>query len=193
MHLFEKLFKGQAQELTVSVHLNARYQPIDRGAYEDLTERFLQERGWGRLGTGGGTRMAPEGSPAACDFDIVVARAHLDEVCAALDKAFYVPKGSRLIIGKRERPIGQQEGLALYLNGTELPETVYRTSDVNAVIQGLEAHLGEARGRFLSFWMGPKETALYFYGPSYAEMKAALEEIIPRYPLCDKCRMEQIA
>lgn len=193
MGLFDKLFGQSKKELLVNAQLNARYQPIDRGAYVDLTDRFLQEKGWGRLGDGGGTMMSPSGEPESCDFDILVVREHLDDVIDALDKVFFVPKGSKLLIGDEERPIGQKEGLALYLNGTDLPESIYRTSDVNAVIQSLEEHLGEERGRFLSFWQGPKETALYFYGPSYEDMKAALEEIIPQHPLCEKCRMEQIA
>ena len=137
--------------------------------------------------------LSPSGEPESCDYDILVSSEHFDDVTDALDKVFFVPKGSKLVIGDEERPIGQREGLALYLNGTELPEDVYRKSDINAVIQSLEAHLGKERGRFLSFWQGPKETALYFYGPSYTEMKAALEEIIPKHPLCEKCRMEPIA
>lgn len=194
MGLFDKLF-GQRQKngLLVNVQLHARYQPVDRGAYVELTGRFLKEKGWGSLGDGEGTMLSPTGEPESCDFDIVVLPEHLDDVCAALDKVFFVPKGSKVVMEDEERSIGQQEGLALYLNGTELPEEVYRTSDVNAVIGSLESHLGEERGRFLSFWQGPKETALYFYGPSYAAMKAALEEIIPQHPLCGKCRMEQIA
>lgn len=192
--MFDKLFrKNKQKELLISVQLNARYQPIDRGAYVDLTERFLKEKGWGSLGDGEGTMLSPTGEPESCDFDIVVLPEHLDDVCDALDRVFFVPKGSKMVIGDEERSIGQQEGLALYLNGTELPEEVYRTSDINAVIGSLEAHLGKERGRFLSYWQGARETALYFYGPDYAEMKAALEEIIPRHPLCGKCRMEQIA
>lgn len=192
--MFDKLFKkNKLKELLISVQLNARYQPIDRGAYEDLTDRFLQEKGWGRLGDGGGTMMAANGEPECCDFDILVASEFLEDVTAALDKVFFVPKGSKLVIGEEERPIGQKEGLALYLNGTDLPEAVYRTSDINAVIESIENHLGKERGRFLSYWQGPRETALYFYGPSFAEMKAALDEIIPQHPLCEKCHMEQIA
>lgn len=194
MGLFDKLFKSKGKkDILVNVQLNARYQPIDRGAYVDLTGRFLQEKGWGSLGDGEGTMLSPTGEPEFCDFDILVPAEHLNDVTAALDKVFFVPKGSKLLIGDEERPIGQQEGLALYLNGTDLQDEVYRTSDINAVIGSLESHLGEERGRFLSFWQGPKETALYFYGPSYQAMKAALEEIIPEHPLCEKCRMEQIA
>ena len=192
MGLFDNLF-GKKNEVQVNVQLNARYQPIDRGAYVDLTGRFLQEKGWGSLGDGEGTMLSPTGEPESCDYDIVVPAEHLDDVTEALDKVFFVPKGSKLVIGDEIRPIGQKEGLALYLNGAELPEEVYQTSDINAVIESLETHLGKDRGRFLSFWQGPKETALYFYGPSYTEMKAALEEIIPQHPLCAKCRMEQIA
>lgn len=193
MGLFDKLIGKAAKDVEVTVQLNARYQPVDRGAYVDLTERFLAEKGWGRLGDGEGAMCSPEGEPIACDFDIVVKPEHMEDVIAALDNVFFVPRGSMLVIGNEERPIGQQEGLALYLNGTDLPEEVYRNTDVNAVIQSLEGHLGEERGQFLSFWQGPKETALYFYGPSYETMKAALEEILSQHPLCEKCRMEQIA
>lgn len=193
MGVLDKLFGRSRKDVLVNVQLNARYQPIDRGAYEDLTDRFLREKGWGRLGDGGGTMMAANGEPECCDFDILVVPEHLDEVTEALNKVFFVPKGSKLLIGDEERPIGQKEGLALYLNGTDLPDEVYRTSDINAVIESLENHLGKDRGRFLSYWQGPKETALYFYGPDYAAMKAALAEIIPQHPLCEKCRMEQIA
>lgn len=193
MAVFDKLFRKNKKVVPVNVQLNARFQPIDRGAYVDLTERFLQERGWGRLGDGEGTMLMPSGEPASCDFDILVYPQHLEDVAAALDKVFFVPRGSRLMIGDEARSIGRQEGLALYLNGTDLPEEVYQTSDINAVIGSLEAHLGEERGRFLSFWQGPRETALYFYGPSYAEMEMALKEILPQHPLCERCRMEQIA
>lgn len=193
MGLFDKLLGKAAKEIAATVALNARYQPIDRGAYEELTDRFLKEKGWGRLGEGGGTMLLPSGEPEKCDFDILIAPDKVDEVTAALDKVFFVPKGSALVIGDEERPIGQKEGLALYLNGTDLPLEVYQTSDVNAVIQSLEEHLGKERGRFLSYWQGPMETALYFYGPSYEAMKAALEEIIPQHPLCEKSRMVQIA
>lgn len=192
MGLFDRKPK-RAAGVSATVRLNARYQPDDREAYEELTRRKLQANGWGQLGEGGGTMMAPSGEPMECDFDLLIAPGQEDAVTALLDRAFFVPRGSCLVIGDERRPIGQQEGLALYLNGTELPEEVYRTTDVNAVIGSLEAHLGEERGQFLSFWQGPEETALYFYGPSYAAMKAVLEEIVTRYPLCAKCRMEQIA
>lgn len=194
MGLFKKLAKKKGgNELRVSVQLNARYQPVDRGAYVDLTERFLKKRGWGCLGEGEGTMLSPAGEPIACDFDILVVSDYLDDVCDALDKVFFVPKGSKLVIGNEERFIGQQEGLALYLNGTDLPREVYRDNDINATIQGLEEHLGEERGQFLSFWQHAGGAALYFYGPSFEEMKKGLEEAIPAYPLCEKARIEQIA
>ncbi|MBQ8556630.1 MAG: hypothetical protein IJ438_12285 [Clostridia bacterium] len=194
MGILDKLLRKNARnELAVTVALNARYQPIDRSAYVELTERFLKEKGWGRLGGGEGTMLSPEGVPVACDFDILISPDKLEDVTAALDKVFFVPKGSRLVIGDEERPIGQQEGLALHLNGTDLPREVYQNNDINATIEKLEAHLGEERGRFLSFWQHAQGAALYFYGPSYADMKAALEEVIPDLPLCEKSRIEQIA
>lgn len=194
MGLFDKLLKKKGgNELLVSGQLNARYQPVDRSAYEELTDHILKKKGWGRLGDGGGTMMAANGEPECCDFDILVAPDKLDDVTAALDGLFFVPKGSKLVIGGEKRPVGQQEGLALYLNGTDLPREVYRDNDINATIQGLEEHLGEDRGQFLSFWQHAEGAALYFYGPSFDEMKKGLEDVIPAYPLCEKARIEQIA
>jgi hypothetical protein len=53
----------------------------------------------------------------------------------ALLERLGAPKGSQLVVdgGGREIPFGATEGLAAYLNGTDLPDTVYRTSDVNVV------------------------------------------------------------
>ena len=51
----------------------------------------------------------------------------------------------------------------------------------------------EAKGTCLSYWNGEKETALYYYGDSFAEMREALEPFVRSHPRCEKCRIEQIA
>ena len=65
--------------------------------------------------------------------------------------------------------INVTEGLAVYLNGTDLPDEVYATSDVNELIAGMHGSLGD-EGRMQSYWQGPRETALYLYGSSAARM-----------------------
>ncbi|MEY0874514.1 hypothetical protein AB7214_22900, partial [Providencia manganoxydans] len=42
-------------------------------------------------------------------------------------------------------------------------------------------------------WDGPTETAFYFYGTSFAEMKAAIQAHLDSIPLCEKARVIQIA
>jgi hypothetical protein len=55
---------------------------------------------------------------------------------------------------------GITEGLAVYLNGTDLPDEVYVGGDVNELIAALLECLG-AEGDMQSWWEGPRETALY--------------------------------
>jgi hypothetical protein len=47
--------------------------------------------------------------------------------------------------------------------------------------------------RVLSFWQGPRETALYLYGASFNEMQSRIAAFIGSYPLWQRCRIEQIA
>ncbi|HWV09054.1 MAG TPA: hypothetical protein VN156_05900, partial [Pseudomonas sp.] len=84
------------------------------------------------------------------------------------------------------------EGLAIYLNGTDLEKTVYEECDSNVVYSELD-RLTEGNGRVYSYWQGPTETAFYLYGNSFTEMKHLITELVDTYPLCHKCRIEQIA
>jgi hypothetical protein len=45
----------------------------------------------------------------------------------------------------------------------------------------------------MSFWQGERETALYLYGRSFAEMSDAIAPFMATYPLCQKARIEQVA
>ena len=155
----------------VIARLNARVQPLDRGEYyEDPLNETLEEMGLGSV-TGGDTLAT------------IVDR--LETVGA--------PKGSRLIVERdgREVPFGKLEGLGLFLNGTDLADHVYAESDVNHVIEECDRLMPE--GDFRGYWEGSRETALYCYGRSFDEMKAAIAAFIETYPLCEKARIEQIA
>ena len=106
------------------------------------------------------------------------------------------PKGSRLtyeLDGKlREFAFGKVEGLAVYLNGTELPDEVYRDCDVNVIYDRFTELLGE-RGAIWGDWQGPTETALYLYGDSYDDMKSLISGFLSEYPLCRRARVIRIA
>jgi hypothetical protein len=91
-----------------------------------------------------------------------------------------------------ELPFGINEGLAVYLNGTDLPDEVYAECDSNFVYSEFNRLLGPA-GKVHSHWQGPTETALYMYGPSFEAMKSRLANFLDSYPLCQRARVVQIA
>lgn len=180
---------------TVTARLNARLQPIDRGEhFEDPLADRLDEFDGVEV-TGGGTQLGDDGV-LYCDIELAVADLS-DERLAAIAREFEAlgaPKGSKLIVGDggRERAFGVSEGLGVYLNGVDLPEAVYAECDVNHVIEEANRLLG-GRGRFMSHWQGERETGLFFYGPSFADMKAAIAPLLDGYSLCRGARVEQIA
>jgi len=185
----------------LTARLNARLQPLDRGdIYEDPLETELAGMKVGKV-TGGGTQLAgdPDGIEF-CDLEINVLAADDETLATIVERlnALGAPKGSKLILGsanengRREIAFGVSEGLALFLNGTDLPDNVYADCDVNHVIEALNQALG-GKGKYQSHWQGAHETALYLYGASFAEMKTAIAEFVASYPLCEKSRIEQIA
>ena len=180
----------------VIARLNARAQPLDRGeVFEDPLSDILQAAGIGEV-TGGGTLLGEEGEIEFCDLEIMVPEA-TDAVLGAIREALEglgAPKGSRLIWndGANELKIGTFEGLAVYLNGTDLPDAVYEQSDASFVYEELGRLVG-SEGRVVSHWGGPRETALYLYGRSAATMLARIRPFLHTYPLCDKARIVTIA
>lgn len=181
----------------VIARLNAKVQPIDRGEYyEDPLMETLEGAGLGDV-TGGGTQMADEPYGIEfCDLEICVKAAD-EETLAVIIKRLNdlgAPKGSKLILESsgKEIPFGVTEGVGVFLNGADLPDNVYAECDVNHVIEEFDRLLGD-KGKFRGYWEGSRETALYCYGRSFEEMKAALQPFIDSYPLCERARIEQIA
>ena len=87
---------------------------------------------------------------------------------------------------------GHQEGLALYLNGKDLPQKIYQKYHVRQVFDKCDALL-KGVGMVNSYWQGYAQTALYMYGDSYSEMVKRIEPVLSRHPLCQKSRLVQIA
>jgi hypothetical protein len=177
--------------------LNARIMPFDRGErYEEPLGEALAENGFGEV-TGGGTMQSKEGEIEYCGIDIGlydVAKG-VPFVCEFLTKRG-APRGSKLqyeLKGKKvEVPFGLAEGLAIYLNGTDLPDEVYRECDVNEVYDEINRLLGD-RGAIQGHWQGPTETALYLYGYSAEEMRELIAGYMAEYPLCQRARIVTIA
>jgi hypothetical protein len=180
----------------VIARLNARAQPIDRGeVFEDPLNEVLEAAGTGQV-TGGGTMLGQEGEVEFCDLEIMVPEA-TDAVLGSIRDALEglgAPKGSRLIWndGADELEFGNFEGLAVYLNGTDLPDSVYEQSDLNVVYEEFTKLVG-GEGRVVSHWQGPRETALYLYGRSAETMLSRIRPFLDTYPLCEKARIVKIA
>ena len=178
-------------------HLNARVQPLDRGdRYEDPLQEALEANGWGEV-TGGGTmqRMSGEISYCGIDLDLNNVKQAVPFICQFLAKCG-APKGSHLQFeldgDKQEVSFGILEGLAIYFNGTDLPDEVYADCDINYVYSEIDRLLGK-RGGVQGHWQGPTETALYLYGYSVDEMTTQIKPLMDEYPLCEKARFETIA
>lgn len=180
-------------QFNVRLNLNARLMPADRHKLEDALEYVLNFQ---RLGTvdGGGTLQLPSGEIKSCDIELCVIDDSEEtfDLLVKMINNIGVPKGSKLITDTRTVSIGEQEGLALYLDGRELSEEIYKTCDVNYVIEQTNS-LMEGIGMMYSYWEGDENTALYFYGSSYDKMLSAIKDFLEKYPLCQKCTVKRIA
>lgn len=187
--------EGVDEDKIVVAELNARVLPIPRGEfYEWPLEELISKDGLGKV-LGGGTQV---GAGGEIDFiDIEIEMENQDE--AAVTKLIKhledldAPKGSKLIFhDEKEVEFGKSEGLAVYVNGTDLPAEVYQECDINYVIEEF-GKLLEGVGKYYSPWEGPAETALYMYGSSFEEMKKRLSSFLETYPLLEKAKVVQIA
>lgn len=181
----------------IIAQLNARVQPLDRGEYfGDPLDEVLKSSGIGEV-TGGGTLMADEPDGIKyCDIEIMVddpSQGTIDKIIQTLEE-LGAPKGSFLIISLERDNIefGRLEGMAVFLNGTDLPAEIYAKSDVNQIIASCDKLL-EGIGSFRGHWAGSRETALYFYGSSFNAMRLATADFISDEPMCALARVVQIA
>jgi hypothetical protein len=191
MGLFKKKVKYKA---LLNLTINAKLQPMNRDAvFEDMLNNVLKRIGCGYV-DGGGTLYGGEGKEIDnCDVDIFLTedsedtRERLLKVLHALS-----PKGSILSEeGKAPILLGSLEGYAIYLNGTEISDEVYKTTDTKEVVKNFQDILGDELSYF-SWWQGATETALYFYGKSYDTIKQKTDEFVRSYPLCQKCRIVKL-
>jgi hypothetical protein len=192
-----KLFgKKKATPDVIVATLNARIQPMHRHErYEDPLDAALKKYNVGEI-SGGGTMQGAGGEIELCDVEIQVTNTSTETIALISQtlERLGAPKGSRLSVSGVEQPVpfGVNEGLAIYLNGTDLPDEIYAKCDSNVVYNALEDALGEAGG-IHSWWQGPRETAFYLYGPSFDTMKKLILPFVDSYPLCQQARIEKIA
>jgi hypothetical protein len=196
--MFGKLFGKQAAApaTLIVARLNDRAQPMDRGElYEDPLQAVLTRHRAGSV-VGGGTQLTEDSEIAFCEIEIELQEPAADRIALVKQtlEDLGAPKGSKLLLEAegKELPLGKYEGLAVYLNGTDLPDEVYEQCDSNFVYDEFNRLLGPD-GKVHSHWDGPTETALYLYGPSFETMKNRIAGFLASYPLCQRARVVQLA
>lgn len=184
----------------MTLNLNARLQPFVRDKLEDAVNEMLEKANIGET-DGGGTLMEKSGEISECDVFFNLRKECFDnDLNAAMEMAvrivsgfgYLVPQGSSIICEGVVCKVGTAEGLALYLDGVNLEEKVYKECSTDHIIEEMEKRFN-GKGHFMSHWTGAEETALYFYGDSYDEMYEIVDDFAADYPLCENCRIIRIA
>ena len=202
-NIFGGLFKSKKIDVGESnfiiATLNDKIMPIDRGQiYEDPLDKILIENNYGEV-SGGGTLQKKSGEIEYCDIEIKLNSPEIDKnviniIITKLEE-FGAPKGSVLNIEKTKEKIsfGRLEGMSIFLDGINLSKNVYEECDVNYIIAEVY-RLTNTEHIIDRYWeSSEKGTGLYFYGESFEKMKKQIKELIESYPLCENCKIEQIA
>ncbi|TGM74376.1 hypothetical protein, partial [Leptospira bouyouniensis] len=161
MGIFSNIFKSNKSKYKtyfVTAQLNHLLMPIDRGdIYEDPLDEALKTVNLGEV-DGGGTMQKKTGEIDFIDVEIILY--NLEEGIPFLIKKLEelgAPKSSILHIQDESNPkqieFGKKEGLAIYLDGINLPKEVYENSDINDLIEKLNNSIINM-GTMQSYWQG---------------------------------------
>ncbi|MCL2639867.1 MAG: hypothetical protein FWD53_03385 [Phycisphaerales bacterium] len=193
----KSLIVAKKKAIFAEVKLNIRIMPVRRGElFAHPLEEALKKNGLGEV-TGAGTQLTGDNEVEYCGIDLELydVDAAVAFVCEFMTRCG-APKGSELSFEKDGRSVkmsfGKAEGLAIYINGTDLPDEVYKQNDISVVYDEINQLLGK-RGSILDHWDSPRETALYIYGASADEMRKLIAEYVGKHPLCQQSRLVQIA
>lgn len=186
----------QQNDFALTVRLNALVQPIDRGRYfEDPLDSALEARGLGRVVGGGTQRAADPYGIAFVEIALRVRDLEDETLCFITNtlESAGAPKGSRLVVpGRSDMAFGHLECMGLFLNATDRADETCATGNVNEIIQDLDRLAGDA-GNFRSYWQSTRGTALYFYGTSFQDMVARVQDYLMTEPAVARTRVEQLA
>jgi hypothetical protein len=164
-------------------------EPIDRGnRYEDPLHAALDAAKAGAV-TGGGSQLNESGGIEFADVEIEVANldAAIDLAASTLEQAG-APEGSEVHHeGKVLRAFGRQQCLAIYLDGTSLPDDVYANLDFDQVVTDIGKLAGPES--FRGFWQGPEETGLYLFGSNAEDLFTRVEPLLRTLPIAQNARV----
>jgi hypothetical protein len=175
----------------VIARLYEHIEPIDRGnRYEDPLQAALDAANAGQI-TGGGSQLNEDGSIDYADIEIELANLDgaLRTVREVLEKSG-APERSELIDAKDARVLqefGTHQCLAIYLDGTSLPDEVYADLDFDAVVEEMGAAAGP--DSYHGFCQGAEETGLFYFGSDADAMFARVEPVLRKLPIGQNARV----
>ncbi|MEZ6128360.1 MAG: hypothetical protein R3C59_06740 [Planctomycetaceae bacterium] len=177
----------------VTATLYEYIEPLDRGErYEDLLDEVLTEHGLGEI-CGGGSMMSDSFGIEYVDIEIQLTdlQRGLPIIVDTLESRG-APIGSLLrysLDGEDQmREFGVAECVAIVLDGTTLPDEVYESSDINDMISEMVDAIEDA-GELRSWWEGPTDTVLYFFGHDAEQLWSVLQPVVESYDRCQNARI----
>jgi hypothetical protein len=175
--------------VTLIARLYEHIEPLDRGTrYEDPLDSALRAVQLGEV-TGGGSQLGQAGEIEFADIEILVPS--VDDALPVIVRSLEdsgAPVGSQLMNESGiVREFGQQQSLAVYLDGVSLPDDVYENLDFDDLVDQLTAAAGE--GSYHGLWQGSEETGMYFFGRSAEEMFGRVEPILRGMPIGQNARV----
>lgn len=167
--------------------------PLDRGdRYEDPLDEALSAQGLGET-CGGGSMMSEDYGIEFVDIEIKLTdlTRGLSVVANTLTSQG-APRGSVLRYSRNGEEyvleFGVAECLAIVLDGTTLPDEVYEATDINDMIEAMVESIGE-NGELRSWWEGPVNTVLFFFGLDAEELFSAMQPVIASHERCQNAQL----
>jgi hypothetical protein len=185
-------------DIEMIYYMNVRiWEPIpqfDRTRrYEAPLQVALRANKLGEI-TGRGAQMSMELEIEFVEIDLALDKFDeaVDLIKCVLEEAG-APAGSEIRFengsGLEVIPFGTKEGLAIYLDGVNLPDAVYEKCNINELASMIFGGLSSVGGEIRGSWVGRNETSLYIYGPSAEAIYETIEPILVAYPLCQNARI----
>ena len=178
MGLFSRFRKLRGYALTVQ--LNARLQPMHRGArFEDPLAVALERVG-GAV-TGGGSALDDLSRILSCTIDVVIGEDYPDESLDTLIRSLEslsAPRGSRIELGDEVREFGVIEGIAIRMPPLEVDyendDYIPCSHELDTVMASVTTALADA-GEIWSWRLNGSDAEIYVYGASRETIRARLD------------------
>jgi hypothetical protein len=177
----------------VVARIDEYVEPIDRGErYEDPLAKTLEERGIGEV-TGGGSQLDADFKILFADIEIQLA--NLDDALTVTKQTLNklgAPIGSHCLFERNgescSEPLGEMEGLGIYLDGVGLPDEVYAKLDFKVFYKQLADEL-KAVGELRGVRAGNEETGLFAFGESADKIYSIVQSLPPKMPILQNGRI----